>query len=168
MRIQLYIPFWIYSNEVQCETPGAIGNLYIPFWIYSNLSWSVELQKLLHFTFHSGYIPMELERIKKQKEEPLHSILDIFQFYLLLIPPVFICLYIPFWIYSNKIGLSKSNNFFRLYIPFWIYSNGRQSMKSLLFLNFTFHSGYIPIIQQLRLFFSLYFFTFHSGYIPIY
>ena len=32
---------------------------------------------------------------------------------------------------------------------------------------FTFHSGYIPIIQQLRLFFSLYFFTFHSGYIPI-
>ena len=33
--------------------------LYIPFWIYSNAVSGTDTIRLIHFTFHSGYIPIK-------------------------------------------------------------------------------------------------------------
>ena len=57
MTSLLYIPFWLYSNEKHCAQSGESKN----------------------FTFHSGYIPMDYDRILAYLSK----------------------LYIPFWLYSN-------------------------------------------------------------------
>ena len=33
---RLYIPFWLYSNQVQNVVIVLTIPLYIPFWLYSN------------------------------------------------------------------------------------------------------------------------------------
>ena len=40
----------------------------------------------------------------------------------------------------------KQNDFITLYIPFWIYSNKIVAGGTALVKHFTFHSGYIPIL----------------------
>ena len=54
-----------------------------------------------------------------------------------------------------------------LYIPFWLYSNIDGTEYNITKLDFTFHSGYIPIALLLSLLAVIPSFTFHSGYIPI-
>ena len=53
--------------------------LYIPFWIYSN---DIKKKVLIfddNFTFHSGYIPIIIGKSSGHVNYTLHSILDIFQ-----------------------------------------------------------------------------------------
>ena len=76
-------------------------------------------------------------------------------------------LYIPFWIYSNKIEDIYTNTSELLYIPFWIYSNSHSRRDFIRPDNFTFHSGYIPIYSGRWYRVSAKHFTFHSGYIPM-
>ena len=76
------------------------------------------------FTFHSGYILIGLNVLPRHVKN----------------------LYIPFWIYSNYYKISLYYIKLPLYIPFWIYSNMYScNVSFFLFINFTFHSGYILI-----------------------
>ena len=79
----------------------------------------------------------------------------------------FVDIYIPFWIYSNRECTSSVNCLNNIYIPFWIYSNYSLIFCSLLYVIFTFHSGYIPIFIRDSHSVKNRGFTFHSGYIPI-
>ena len=77
-------------------------------------------------------------------------------------------LYIPFWIYSNTSKPVQLSIPGELYIPFWIYSNSTtQAPHTILFMHFTFHSGYIPMLEDGISDAAIINFTFHSGYIPI-
>ena len=80
VSVLLYIPFWIYSNKISVFAGKHVWNLYIPFWIYSNVGAIGGFVAMAFFTFHSGYIPMQKLKRKKGKK---------------------LILYIPFWIYSN-------------------------------------------------------------------
>ena len=54
--------------------------LYIPFWLYSNGTHKFKIIIRLYFTFHSGYILIELANGSPAQTNVL---------------------YIPFWLYSN-------------------------------------------------------------------
>ena len=56
---ELYIPFWLYSNNVSHLPVVADFTLYIPFWLYSNEENEQYVKDALIFTFHSGYILMQ-------------------------------------------------------------------------------------------------------------
>ena len=78
-HIDLYIPFWLYSNDIQTLSSSLFRQLYIPFWFYSNVS-DLKISMIeAFFTFHSGYIPINLPVQLLQALRPLHSILVIFQ-----------------------------------------------------------------------------------------
>ena len=146
----LYIPFWIYSNLLRSFCKCLCKYLYIPFWIYSNLRGSEQLEHyktftfhsgyipitmswtLLSvftvFTFHSGYIPMSRNSQSSKVKLSLHSILDIFQWDILI-----------------HIESFEYFTFHSGYIPIY-----PASMFQPLFTIFTFHSGYIPILQTNR------------------
>ena len=122
----------------------------------------------LHFTFQSGYIPMNH-----------HLVLSRLGYYL----------YIPIWLYSNKKAGDRVKVVISLYIPIWLYSNSINPKNTSSSFSFTFQSGYIPIgckSSQEEKFRPLYipiwlysnhyttiwikkwlYFTFQSGYIPI-
>ena len=53
-----------------------------------------------------------------------------------------------------------------LYIPIWLYSNIKNTNLSLYIVNFTFQSGYIPtgVLEEITV--DIVHFTFQSGYIP--
>ena len=76
-------------------------------------------------------------------------------------------LYIPFWLYSNWCNRRTAWKISDLYIPFWLYSNARFGTEEILFIVFTFHSGYILILSSNSRLHNLLAFTFHSGYILI-
>ena len=52
----LYIPFWLYSNEAMNGWEYDNSKLYIPFWLYSNAIALNSKSVMSPFTFHSGYI----------------------------------------------------------------------------------------------------------------
>ena len=76
---KLYIPFWIYSNDIKNKVLIFDDNFtfhsgYIPIggfctdFIFKSI-----------FTFHSGYIPILILALVPALLYTLHSILDIFQ-----------------------------------------------------------------------------------------
>ena len=76
----LYIPFWLYSNLYTVKSqPNFFDTLYIPFWLYSNSDEKDEHANIAFFTFHSGYIPMDVDGYNISSGMSLHSILVIFQ-----------------------------------------------------------------------------------------
>ena len=122
--IQLYIPFWIYSNytgkgfRVTDQVAFTFHSGYIPILMVPPLTIG-----LFHFTFHSGYIPMLEASIHKS----LHT---FFTFHSGYIPMLKVKRmrrkdrYFTF--HSGYIPISHSafrTNLYFLYIPFWIYSN---------------------------------------------
>ena len=71
-------------------------------------------------------------------------------------------LYIPIWLYSNATGAKLGAATGALYIPIWLYSNGLISAISRTPFDFTFQSGYIPImLKQIPIV------RIHTLYIPI-
>ena len=55
---QLYIPIWLYSNEIREKAFLINLILYIPIWLYSNTHLGGMWTKMDNFTFQSGYIQM--------------------------------------------------------------------------------------------------------------
>ena len=98
----------------------------------------------------------------------LHSILDIFQCFLLTSQNVLLsCFtfhsgYIPIKPLSLMIVIPLFFTFHSGYIPI----NQGEAGKDRIQI-FTFHSGYIPILPAIVRDLSILAFTFHSGYIPI-
>ena len=135
---QLYIPFWIYSNIALFNIFCMPVSLYIPFWIYSNRFRPVFKFNNSVFTFHSGYIPINVLDPKKHKQTALHSILDIFQSGV-----------------DERIIQKIVFTFHSGYIPILF-----TSFTTVLSLSFTFHSGYIPMYRKWRVLIMLQ--TLHS------
>ena len=75
----LYIPIWLYSNGDLVGTQFRRFGLYIPIWLYSNRGTRYNNERVLTFTFQSGYIQIKCLARKKRSS----------------------ILYIPIWLYSN-------------------------------------------------------------------
>ena len=124
---RLYIPFWLYSNILECVKRRVHGSFtfhsgYIPITIgyyamfeYTNFTFHSGYIPMLtkaeqdtavgDFTFHSGYIPIYASCSDSLYQyRTLHSILVIFQFIMYNCVNIAYCLYIPFWLYSNSVG----------------------------------------------------------------
>ena len=99
--LNLYIPFWLYSNYDSADSSRMNRNLYIPFWLYSNELANKGNGGAPNFTFHSGYILISDEWADAYGNS----------------------LYIPFWLYSNAHSSITYCITVALYIPFWLYSN---------------------------------------------
>ena len=97
----LYIPIWLYSNRLPHILILMKLVLYIPIWLYSNDNAYSAGQKLLCFTFQSGYIQIDLIEILARLDRPLHSNLVIFKYDQYEINRLSNSLYIPIWLYSN-------------------------------------------------------------------
>ena len=126
--MRLYIPFWLYSNENQSIYLFVnLSLLYIPFWLYSNVLSSMSTISL-SLTLHSILVIFQYVYACHLvlAYRALHSILVIFQFF--------------------HISLSQIHS--PLYIPFWLYSNKTYDLSDPTPINFTFHSGYIPIVRS--------------------
>ena len=144
MSEQLYIPFWLYSNLMDCNC-NRCGCCFTFHSGYILIIKSLRnATSKIYFTFHSGYILIKLSR-KRHKN--------------------YSSLYIPFWLYSNIVPVrieSFSYNFtfhsgYILIAGVCVCSRSDQC--------FTFHSGYILMrLRHLRITKTLNF-TFHSGYI---
>ena len=97
----LYIPFWLYSTSNHYPHWDKQYILYIPFWLYSTGNAYANSETVFFFTFHSGYIPLQVGCCTCCK---VH------------------CLYIPFWLYSTHNAEGYKDSTAYLYIPFWLYS----------------------------------------------
>ena len=100
----LYIPFWLYSNLRKKLSSSMLRIFtfhsgYIPINVLSDTIFSY-----CYFTFHSGYIPIVTGAICSIGKTPLHSILVIFQLQDKHSRHLEAYLYIPFWLYSNRRG----------------------------------------------------------------
>ena len=119
--------------------------LYIPFWIYSN---DIKNKVLIfddNFTFHSGYIPIRTTTHQPCILFSLHSILDIFQYvkaeFNTAIPIfTFHSGYIPI-----IIGKSSGHVNYTLHSILDIFQCRCESTCCMGGGCFTFHSGYIPM-----------------------
>ena len=113
--------------------------LYIPIWLYSNDREVLRQLNATHFTFQSGYIQIS-------------CFLDVCNFFLTLHSNLVI-----FKLNKEK-GINIQNE---LYIPIWLYSNKVRKQWSNVPKIFTFQSGYIQIWFRPRL--PLSFLPLHSN-----
>ena len=133
---------------IWCSRSDNDNTLYIPFWLYSNY--------------------MEKSR-KRWGYQTLHSILVIFQYSRWRCCRFCSTLYIPFWLYSNLMDANyKKSMENTLHSILVIFQFEYSIIIFAVTLNFTFHSGYIPIHSHIAGRWAFIDFTFHSGYIPIF
>ena len=122
--MRLYIPIWLYSNNITQIKRTLEKSLYIPIWLYSNLFLSCLYSYYAFFTFQSGYIQM-----LPDKNSPSSSS----------------SLYIPIWLYSNvcNFAIFFSSFIFTFqsgYIQIKVTGQGHEQASE-----FTFQSGYIQM-----------------------
>ena len=122
-----------------------------------------------NFTFQSGYIQMELQKLWRNSG---------------------VILYIPIWLYSNYNSTTLHMTVCSLYIPIWLYSNATSYFQTIcndnplhsnlvifksiwdkigdnLGNDFTFQSGYIQMLNTFLKLALIINFTFQSGYIQM-
>ena len=146
MKFFLYIPIWLYSNDLLYNLQKSQDNLYIPIWLYSNgdctslymyiffslhsnlvIFQSIPLldTHLAELPLHSNLVIFQLTKYKKMMETKgaLHSNLVIFQLewhmYTLV---VIITLHSNLVIFQFFAQLERELTS-ELYIPIWLYSN---------------------------------------------
>ena len=79
-----------------------LEGLYIPFWLYSNEVGKTYIECDCSFTFHSGYILMAKELCMIQRTENLYIPFWLYSnLSQRVLAPCSFELYIPFWLYSN-------------------------------------------------------------------
>ena len=143
------------------------GHIIFQAVYIQTISMSSGVFKPYVFTFQSGYIQIEIEKMIDFGKVPLHSNLVIFKSHMDITGKVPTILYIPIWLYSN-LGRHRSTcqapvplhsnlvifkwelHFYiktpcQLYIPIWLYSNLIAYIYNIAYCPFTFQSGYIQI-----------------------
>ncbi len=122
----------------------------------------------LAFTFQYGSIQMRKYPWCNQRYRTLHSNMVLFKLCLGQHRRASSQLYIPIWLYSNRISVLIYDSVCRLYIPIWFYSNASNGLwNGGRVPYFTFQSGYIQIKIITKLSDPDALFTFQSGYIQI-
>ena len=122
--INLYIPFWLYSNNKQKRSLGSFFNFtFHSGYILIKLP-EVDYSDITHFTFHSGYILIEFN----QSEMNNSCFFTFHSGYILMAMKIIDRINLMLFTFHSGYILMNgqtAKNYFatNLYIPFWLYSN---------------------------------------------